>query len=192
MSSEEPCLSDTARQFVSKHNRLHNKQYYEHRLLIVVCCPSEQDQQDHLVLRQKASVVSRPGASLQTWRLPEIDPSELPGSTGINDSLQKIVLEYCREIFASQEGFVKLLLGTKGTSGSGRDAKPTLKIYVVVNYPQPPQLKIWKGGEKFGLKSLAWLQRNEESFCGGTRKLEILKSAPEAAEQADSGAEGAW
>lgn len=189
MSFGEPGPEDNMRQVLTKHNRLYTLQCYEYRLFVIACCWSEEEGSEDLNVLLEGGIQSR--ASLHTWRLPEIDLTKLPGSGGINDSVKRIAVEYCRRVFVENSGVVKVLIATKANtptrvrSQPSRRSSRTLKVYVVVAFAEPPQFKVVKGGEVVGMKPLAWLWRNEKRYAGGKSELAVLASAVECADEYD-------
>lgn len=125
------------------------------------------------------------------WSLPDIDLSELPGSTGINDSIKDIALNYCRQVFVNDTGRMKLLLSTKAEPAYVPPSEqfswpgPTLRIFVVVAYPVPPDLRSDEDGDVTAFKPLSWLQRNVDSCHGGEEVVNIIMSATTRAEEED-------
>lgn len=120
-----------------------------------------------------------------------MDLSELPGSTGINDSIKKIVLDYCRDAFIDGSAQVKLLISTSSDPAYVSPSQllnwagPTLRIFVVVAYPDPPQLRSCDGGNPLAFKSLSWLQQNAAACDGGEEVVNVIASAINRADQND-------
>ena len=182
-SPTEPTLNDNIRHFMVKYNDTQGTGYQQHRLLVIACCRSTQDDQDTDILLARTASPQSLSTPTTTWSLPEIDLSELPGNTGINDSIKKIVLDYCRKAFVDDRAQVKLLISTSAEPAYVSPSEllnwagPTLRIFVVVAYPDRPQLRDSNSGGVLAFKSLSWLQQNADACDGGEEVVHIIASA---------------
>lgn len=176
MAAEQPDLEDNIREFLAKYNRRNFERYQDYSLVIIACCPSEEEPEDEDEWDQNVLLVraNQDATANTTWRLPEIELAELPGSIGINYSIRRIVVTYCNDFLTAPDRFCKLLLSTKIVNAT---AEPIMKIYSVVLYQQTQKLKNAAGGRGLNLVSMTWLKAHEDRFVGDREDMVSIKSA---------------